>query len=296
MRYARIIGVSLLAIFAFVALAAASSASAAEYGQCVAAKKKGKYAEGNCLTRDEKKGKPKGHFEWVPGPSPTCVAKKKGKYAEGKCETLDEHKGKPKGHFEMAPGPGFTSSSATVSIAIAVCSASSDTGEVTGLKTLSDTVTFTGCSSLGQKCTSEGEPEGTIQTYLLEGKLVGHGEKGPAGGEPATGEAWTSFAGTPASEGYTAKFSCTGKGYFRIKGSLSGAQTGNVDVSSTTSTTTFENGVAEQELITETSETGTEWSGGIGGGPNEFGSFGEFRTKEITVSSNTAAEASEIKS
>ncbi len=167
---------------------------------------------------------------------------------------------------------------------------------MTGLKTVADTVTFAGCNTLGQKCTSEGDPEGTIKTYTLEGTLIGHGEKGPGGGEPASGPAWTAFAGTPASDGYTALFNCTGKGYFRIKGCVGGVQAGNVNVSSPTSTTTFANGVAEQDLVTETSESGTEWSGGTGGGPNEFGSFGEFRTKEITVSSDTAVEASEIKS
>lgn len=231
-----------------------------------------------------------------PRAKPGMRREKRSKYAEGKCETLDEKNGKPKGHFEKAPGPGYTSTSSTVSIAIAVCSASTDAGEVTGVKTVTDTVTFTGCSTLGQKCTSESESEGTIQTFPLDGTLVGHGEKGPGGGEPAAGEAWTAFAGTPANEGYTAEFGCTGKGFFRIKGSVSGVQSGNVNVSSPTSATTFENGEGEQDLITETSETGTEWSGGIGGGPNEFGSFGEFRTKERTVQSNTAAEATEIKS
>jgi hypothetical protein len=120
-------------------------------------------------------------------------------------------------------------------------------------------------------------------------------EKGPGGQEAAPGAVWTEFAGTPASEGYSSLFFCTGKGFFRTKGSVSAVQAGNGNVSGVTSTTTFALGVDEQELITETSENGTEWSGGTGGGTNEFGTFGEFHTKETTEATNTAAEPSEIK-
>jgi hypothetical protein len=94
MKRIRLAGLCLVAGFAFSAVVGASVAQAAEYGQ--------------------------------------CVAKKKGKYAEAKCETLDEKKGKPKGKFEKAPGPGYTSTSGTATLAIAVCAASTDVGEVKG--------------------------------------------------------------------------------------------------------------------------------------------------------------------
>lgn len=300
MRRIGIMGLGLVAVLAFCALAAASVAQAGEYGQCKAMKK-GFFTEGNCQAVAEKKGKPdhKGTFGWTPGPALACVLERKAhyNYTESACETVAEKKNKPdhRGHYEREPGPGYTSVSGTASLAIAVCSASRGAGEVTGLKAGVDKVTFTGCDTLGAKCTSEGQEEGTIETFPLESKLIDHGEKGPGGQEPASGDVWTEFAGSAASGHYTSLFYCTGKGYFRMKGWVSAVQTGDVDASSTTSTTTFSDGAGEQDLITETSEDGTEWSGGTQGGPNEFGSFGEFPTTEVTAESNTAVEQTEIK-
>ncbi len=296
MKRLQIAGLCLVVAFALSAMVGASVAEAGQYGQCVA-KKKGKYSEGNCQTVDERKGLPKGKFEWAPGPSPTCVEHKKGGYLDPECKTLSERRGMPshKGKFEKAPGPGYTSATGNATLAIAVCTASTAVGEVTGLKAGTETVTFTGCSSLGAKCTSAGQAEGTIQTYSLESTLIDHGEKGPGGHEPVSGEVWIAFAGTAASERYSSEFYCTGKGYFRTKGSISGVQTGDINVTSSTSTTTFASSAGEQDLITETSENGTEWSGGTSGGPNEFGAFGEFRTKEETVATNTAAAQTQIR-
>src|ERR1700728_4705272 len=103
----KIIGACLVAVFALAAVAV-SSASAAEpeWGRCVSAKK-GHYKDANCQEKDEKNGKGKGKFEWVPGAQSDCIAQKKGKYKESKCETLDEKNGKAKGKYEKTGGGKF---------------------------------------------------------------------------------------------------------------------------------------------------------------------------------------------
>src|ERR1019366_7957236 len=176
MKRIEIAGLCLVIAFALSAMVGASVAQAGEYGQCVA-KKKGNYTEGNCQAVAEKKGIPdhKGNFEWVPGASPTCVKQAKARF-EWTNETCTMHSVKikvkkgvekvtltKKGRYEKEPGPGYTSTTGTATLAIAVCAASTDVGEVTGLKTDVDTVTFTGCNTLGAKCTSEGQVEGTIK-------------------------------------------------------------------------------------------------------------------------------------
>ena len=112
MRHVRMLGLCLVAVFAFAAVAAAGSASAApEWGRCVG-QKDAKYTEAGCLTAAaESKGKYKGHYEWKAGApaSVECEAKKKGNYTESACLTVAEKKGVPdhKGHYEKY-GPKFT--------------------------------------------------------------------------------------------------------------------------------------------------------------------------------------------
>lgn len=52
------------------------------------------------------------------------------------------------------------------------CKASSDTSEITGLKTDTVTVTFTGCEAFEETCQSAGQAAGTIKTNLLASKLA----------------------------------------------------------------------------------------------------------------------------
>lgn len=129
MRRIRIMGLCLVAVFAFSALvASATQAAEPEWGQCVKlAKAKGKYADPNCKERSGKlKGKPpvlvpneKGAYEWLPGAETKCynVKKKAGKYTDAGCTVRSgKLKGKPpvfvpneKGEFEKtAGGPKFT--------------------------------------------------------------------------------------------------------------------------------------------------------------------------------------------
>ena len=253
-----------------------------EYGACVA-QKDGAYSEGNCRTVAEKKGVPdhKGSYEWVPGPSSTCVAKKKGEYTSSSCTTKSSKA--HKGTYEKAPGPGYTSTTAGVKLEVpalersVVCTASTAAGEVTGLSTGTERITFSGCEAAGKKCTSEGPNStpsgkaGVIVTNLLGTRLLG----------PVTGQVWTELSSSEH-EPYSAEFGCEGT-LFRTKGSLAGIQSENINVSSLTSTTTFATEEGEQAIATETSETaGKSWSG-------------PYPTNLLTTATNTAATATEIR-
>ncbi|MGO9763440.1 MAG: hypothetical protein ACLP1Q_19485 [Solirubrobacteraceae bacterium] len=256
---------------------------APEYGSCVA-QKNSRYTDSGCQDVAEKKGVPddKGSFEWMSGPSPTCVARKKGEYTNSDCTAKAVKAGK--GAFEKAPGPGFTSASETVTLQTpgldrtVVCAASTGAGEVTGLSTSIDRITFTGCESAGKRCASEGPDStpsgraGVIVTNLLRNRLLG----------PVAGQVWTELASSEH-EPYSAEFGCEGV-RFRTKGSLAGVQAGDVNTPSATSTTTFTLEEGEQALSSEVSETGGKsW---VGPDP----------TSEAGVMSNTAEAQTEIKS
>jgi hypothetical protein len=273
MRSFRVAWVAGLAVIAFGTLLGAASSQAAEYGRCVS-QKKGAYKDENCQTLSVSKtgaSNHKGHYEWKPGPTAGCIARKHGEYTNSSCTEKAAKAGK--GKFEKGPGPGYTSSSgrfmlAIPSLAIDVeCVSGSGAGEVTGTTTDADTLALHACvtASLEEtqdvKCTSEGEAEGTIESLPLESRLIGAGEKGPDGKEPSIGEVWTEFAGTSANSGYEVKFSCTGLGDFRVKGSLSGPTNENVDAMSTTSRVAFGTLFGEQDLQAEYSPTGTMWLG-----------------------------------
>ncbi len=256
----------------------------AEYGQCVP-HKKGYYTEGNCQTVAARAGSPdhRGDYEWAPGPAASCVAKKRGFYSESECRTLDEKNGKPKGTYEKEPGPGYTSTTGVVALRTpglgdeVVCAASTGAGEITGVRTGVETITFEGCTLDGKPCTSEGTngnpsgAPGTIISNRLGTRLVG----------PLSGQVWTELVSSEH-EPYSSEFGCEGP-LFRTIGSLSGVQTEDVDASSLTSTTSFASGEGEQALYTERSETaGASW-------------VGPDATSETAVARNTAGEKIEIK-
>ena len=253
-----------------------------EYGQCVA-QKDGNYTDGNCQTIATKKGVPdhKGSHEWVPGPSSRCVAKKQGEYTDSSCTTKSAKA--HKGSYETAPGPGYTSSSGAVTLQVTgaertvTCAASTGVGEITGLSTGTERITLTGCESSGRICTSEGPnatPSGTagvVTSNLLHTRLLG----------PSEGNVWTEFVSSQH-EPYAAEFNCEGT-LFRLKGPLAGLQSGDVNTSSLTSTTSFASEEGEQALSTEISETGgNSWTK-----PEP--------SSEVTVDSNASAGAIEIR-
>lgn len=205
MKSIKLVGLCLVAVFAFAALAAsAAQAAEPEWGHCVAAKK-GFYSESNCRTRDEKKGKPKGHFEWATGAAAACYAQKHGKYSESKCETEDFKKGLPHGKYEKTGGAKFTAAAGAGVLKASIyecvnsheesvqvartniecehyenniaeigveCEKETATGEAAGTDEVANvSVRFKGCTLFGVPATSPGQPTGEIQVNPLKGRL-----------------------------------------------------------------------------------------------------------------------------
>lgn len=258
MKRIRIVGLCLVAAFAFSAMVA-SSASAGTFKWCQPMKK-GKYGDSKCSVLVEKKGKPKGSFELKSVEA--CVAQKKGEYTDAACK-VKSVKAK-KGSFELTKGRKSTATTGSATLKTpafgpnnVTCSASTTEGEITGPKTNVERTTFTGCEFLGLPCESAGPNStpsgkaGTIITNLLHTKLVDHGEKagGYKGQEPAEGEAWNEFV-SAEHEPFSSEFNCSGVVFLRTVGSLSGVVT-PVNTLSKTSNTSFTEGGGEQALLTE---------------------------------------------
>jgi len=245
MKRIKILGLCLMVACAFAAVSVASSASAAEFGQCVAFKH-GNFTESKCGTVAEKKGKPdhKGGFEFVPADS--CYATKGGNFTENKCITVAGKTKKGvftpdhKGGFESTPSPAYTSESTndeliTPGFGAVKCTNEKGSGLVTGGTTSVTSSLFTGCESSGQPCGNVGA--GEIQTFSLNGNLT----------EPSTGVAETVL--TPTSGKYLAEFACVGVAFIRTGGHVGGKNT-PVNTQGTTTSFAFEKGV-EQGLETE---------------------------------------------
>jgi hypothetical protein len=298
MRRMKIVGLCLVAVFAFAAVAGASSASAAEYGSCVSAKK-GKYENADCTKLAAKKGS----FEWAPAGS--CYAMKKGKYAESGCATRDEKKGKPKGKWELAAGPAVHATSGlatleTPGVGNIECSASTTTGQITGAKTNLEQIVFTGCEAFGAPCENTPlSPSGEIATYELETTLE----------EPSAGVAETWFENSALTgHPYSSVFFCNAPDTFiRTKGSTGGVTT-PTNVMGTSSTTVFSY-ASHQALLTEfycSPGTSESWSGEAGAtecpangeplyGPGIAPAGGEFFSEELVTGSTTTTPAMETR-
>ena len=140
------------------------------------------------------------------------------------------------------------------------CKHGEDVGEITGPKVGTDTVTFFECEGFGFKCHSEGEPSGTIKTFLLDTELGWISKaKGEVGIDLKSGEA--------GKEPYLAEFDCEGL-KAKVKGSVIGLL-GPVNHMGITETQTFTGegfvqeiqnleGMGKDTLITETSKTGSQ--------------------------------------
>jgi len=242
--------------------------SRAEYGQCVA-QKKGEYTNSTCTTKSAKPKK--GTFEWKPGPAPSCVAQKKGEYMEAGCKTKSV---KPKkGKYEKAPGAGFTLEANTTTVGEVggyprvVCTHLSAPGEVTGAKTGTVQLTFTGCEAGGHHCTSSGQAPGTIQTPLLDTNLV----------EPNAGEVLTQFISKAGPTGYSYEFTCETLAAVRVAGADAGVTTGDINLMGKTNAVEVANGKGEQGLLTE-----------LNGGGGWIGPLAT--TAEATVTTTFASE------
>jgi hypothetical protein len=228
MKRIRIMGLCLIAVFAFSAMVA-TGAQAGEVGECVKAPKVGKfytgnYTDKNCTTVS---GTKTGKYNWSPGVTPANA-----KFtAKTKVATL-------------------ASAAGTIT-----CKASTTVGEWTGVKTNHEVITFTGCvlSVTSGECHSleEAEGSGIIKTFE-DTTLIDNGEKGPSGGEPAPGEVWNSFAPSATSPyaPFATMFKCAPGVVFRSSGSTSGVVT-PVNATTAKFTTVFGEGKGEQDLVTE---------------------------------------------
>lgn len=297
MRRVRMLGTCLVAGFA-VGAPAISSASAAEYGQCRALTgttlpkaKHGKYADANCRTLDEKKGKAKGNFEWFPGPPANCVPAKHGEFTDAGCTTkVTKSKmaaATPRGSatfttWNLVPcAPNCASNvsaGGTVTLPIpglgtVTCANSTGTGEITGPTTSVEAFTFNDCELNGAACQS-GLAAGVIQTPQLESHLT----------EPQPTEVLTYFENANGVNApYSFQFECPSLGdLFRISGNVAGP-TIPINVGITVTQEEFHSGVGAQGLLTEvSSDAGTSW-------------LGPFATLEETIIANQYNAVIEIK-
>jgi hypothetical protein len=274
MQRIRIVGLCLGITLVLIAAAITASASAGTYYAC-AAQKKGEYTNSTCTTKAAKPHK--GSFAL--SAIEECEPHKKGEYNNNTCT---EKSSKPKkGHFETAEGHGYTSRSGMTLLTTAAfgpsnvsCSASSGESAITGTNANVDATVFTGCEFETLPCESAGPNSipsgvpGVIVTNILDGKLVDHGERGDGhlGLEPAEGEIWDELASSEH-EPYLAEFECGGTLFFRVAGSIAGAQTGNTAGDTVDATDpgaiSFYEGQGEQGLLTEVNapETGNTWVG-----------------------------------
>jgi hypothetical protein len=143
MEMRRIVGATVVGLFAAIVFAASASGALPEFGTCVPAEgKTGEYSNAGCT-------KPvagnKGNYKWVPGPG----AKKKFTSFAG-AVTLETVEG-----FKIA------------------CSNGTLSGEYTGAKSATATISILGCLDLGTEklCQTNPAKSGEIEATGLEGEL-----------------------------------------------------------------------------------------------------------------------------
>lgn len=249
MRHIAILGLVSVVVLASGALApapASASNERPEYGQCRELTTKtapplnhGKYKDGNCeILYETTKGKveAKGNFEWYSGPAANCVKQKEGKYTSATCATkaATAHKGTFERQTCYPNCAKYTSSSGAAvltikELATIECTASVDKGEITGLTAGVDTVTFKGCRAGGKPCKGIVQPPEEIETTPLITTLVE---------PPENPEHLISTQYKNSAEIFLDMY-CEGVGYFELTGAATGAMTGDVEMMSVTSKTTF---------------------------------------------------------
>ena len=273
MRVLRLTGICLVVAFACAAIGAAPG-QAAEIGQCrlllkhtSPKAKHGKYADGDCLTLFEKKGKAaaKGNFEWFPGPEPSCVPEKHGAWANASCTQEAAKAGKGSFERESCYGGGngcaeYSSSSGKVELQTIPftnpieCTTSTDLGEITGVSTGADTITLKNCSDYHDEwdCYFP-SPGGEVVGFPLETALVTH-----------TGGAWLKLSGKAAEfDSLVFAIFCQYRlppstvAALEVRPSVSGT-IGPLNVMTKTFTEVFANSVGEQNLRTRETVYGIE--------------------------------------
>ncbi len=173
MRYVRTLGLCLVAVFAFSAVAAATaSAARPEYKKCAKAGKE--------------------TVEWKEGAPPHEKAKKKAVYTGAwenkectKEDTTDVYRSKganpgPEGKYEqLEVAEPFTSKSKTATFTFTaggkpvtvICKKDTDAGEILDQFTDTEKITFSDCTISGTKTKCGNVAEGTIETEQLTSNL-----------------------------------------------------------------------------------------------------------------------------
>ncbi len=255
MKRIRIVGLCLVAMFAFSAMVV-SVAQASEVGICARVEKtgkvfKGQYLEKGCLEKasneEVEKGGKGNRYEWTS--------------AAGHTYTL-------KGGTVSLRMPGYT-----LAAEITCKSKSAGTGEWTGQTTGVYTILLHGCTLnvTGGKCTSEGLSPGEIETSALDVTLIGYPETReqeklneetlevesyPVG--PAEGRVWVEYSPAP---GYPyAEYVCEPGVMFRTQGTLAGLLIGHVaspvNAMRELAETSYGPGQGVQDLYSEFSNNG----------------------------------------
>lgn len=207
MKRMRILGLALVAVFAFAAMTAAgASAAKPQWKACVkaAVKNTGEFSDKNCSVSAGGTGK----YNLVAG-----IGKGKGFKGKGGEATL----------HNVIPGKGDIK---------VVCKSFKDAGSVVAPSgVVKVTSTFSKCTSLGSPCTS-GKKKETIETSSLAGELGYLNKAHTAAGESLTSEA------APGS-GFLAQFECEGLAKVRVHGAVIGSLSpfGSISKESTTSFT-----------------------------------------------------------
>lgn len=227
MKRIKIVGLSLVAVFAMsvVVAASASAESLPRYANCVkvapiAKKYNGEYANKDCA------------------PAKTEAEKKAAEKDEGKYELTPWTEGEKYKVTITSTASTLYTQSTTGAKEEVKCTKDKGTGEITGEEEDSEVITFEGCTAKVGSKTEKCGTEGKITTYSMTSLL------GYAGGKPGT---LIYGSGPPLGE-TVAKFKC-GTLNLEIAGVAVGAVTSAVNTCATTITTTYAvNAKHEQEL------------------------------------------------
>jgi hypothetical protein len=190
MKSKRILGLALVAVFAFAAFTSSAMASKPQWKVCVKSEKgKGEFSDKACSVGAEGKGS----YNLVAG-----IGKGKGFKGKGGEAVL----------HNVIPGKGDIK---------VVCASFKDAGSVVAPSGVAKvTSTFSKCKSLGSPCKTEGGKKETITTNSLAGELGYLNKAHTAAGESLTNEA------APGS-GFLATFECEGLAKVRVHGAVIGA-------------------------------------------------------------------------
>jgi hypothetical protein len=165
MKRFKVLGLCLVAVFAFTAVAVSSaSATPPQYFTCLKAKvkAKGNYSDKACSTIA---GTPT-------GPETGTGKYERGEWNQGKKVTIKGKGTNPKNNAVNPFGKEMKVGEAGQIAGTTTCSKEKLTGQVTGPKTTTWFTEYTGCEASGFKCNTVPLKEGRIKTETLESELV----------------------------------------------------------------------------------------------------------------------------